>query len=91
MTATLFDALVPCKVTKQDDDTVTVGANTMSVTEFTARMGDLGFDEASIPATLRLIRDGGCWMLQLPALQRTFLETPGNFTKFARTAKGFGN
>ncbi len=91
MTNALLDAPGPCTVLKQDDDTVVVGTNSMSITEFTARMGDLGFDEGAIPATLRRLKTGGCWILTLPTLQRRFLETPGNFTKFARTAKGFGN
>lgn len=88
----LTNSPIPCTVFKEDDHTVTVGNNTMSVSEFTARMSDLGFNKASIPATLRQLKIGGRWVLSLPPQQAQFLATSGDFIKFARsTSKGFGN
>ena len=82
---------VPVYVVKHTDTHVKVGTNTMTVSEFTTRLEDLGFNGSCVPATLSQLNIGGCWVLSLPPQQTQFLETPGDFTQFVRKHKGFGN
>lgn len=81
--------MVPVHVIKSDIHRVTIGGNTMTDLEFTTRMGDLGFDENSVTATLGKLNVRGRWILSLPPLQKRFLETSGDFNAFAKKSRGF--